>query len=520
LRDTHAKNPHPSPIRSWSTTAIVLIAVLLRVGLAAALASQPERYFQSDAPHYERLANNLLEFHVFTLSEAPPLEPDALRTPLYPLFMAAIYGLFGHRPFAIVLAQCAASMISLWLASHLAHRTFGRRAALIAALCMALDLGQVIFASLIMTETVFVTLVVSSAWWTWRLVDATTSVRSEGGCRHPFRSAGVPFRRDRLVYAGLAGASAGLAALCRPVATYLPIVLAAVVGVHWLEQGRSRPDRFRKTCQVSPQGRSAQTIGRALGQIGVMGLAVLISLSPWLIRNALRFDSPQLSTIQGFNLLFHNTAYLRARLDGSTWKEEFNQLRDDVEAEIGDQDLGQMELASYYQQKAIREIASHPVAYAQAHATGMFWFFATPNTNFLANQLGILRQPTGIIANLRTRNLSANLQALREFWDEYVYGAPVQLVFLLALVSEILILGCTYLGALWGTVVGIRERQWASLALLLGLIGYFAFVTGPLGYARFRIPAMPFICILAGSGWAHGLRKLFSGLLARRSGAA
>ncbi len=376
--------------------AVVIVAAVLRLSLAISLADQPERYFQSDAYGYEYLANNILRFHIFTGSQAPPLEPDTFRTPLYPLLMAAIYAVFGHRPFMVVLAQCGASMISLWLVFRLADQMFGWSAALLAALWMALGLGQVIHASLILTETVFMTLLLSTVWCAWQLLNDTT-------------------RRTKLTYAVLTGVTAGLTALCRPMAIYLPVVIAFVVGVFWLERERS-----------------LRTIWQRVYQVVVIALLLATTLSPWLIRNVILFHSPQLSTIQGYNLLFFNAGYLRARLKSVTWEESYAQIQAEVQTEIGDQHLNPLELASYYQQKAIQEIADHPVAYARVHLAGIFWQFTLPNTNFLANMLGILDRSTGIIANLRTRDVSASLQVLREFWYEYMHGSPAQLIFILA----------------------------------------------------------------------------------------
>ena len=121
----------------------------------------------------------------------------------------------------------------------------------IAALWMALDLGQVIHASLILTETVFVTLLLSSIWCTWQLLSAT-------------------IHRTKLIYAGLTGVTAGLTALCRPVAMYLPVVIAFVVGVFWLERERS-----------------SRTIWQHVCQIVVIVLLFVAALSPWLIRNVI-----------------------------------------------------------------------------------------------------------------------------------------------------------------------------------------------------------------------------------------
>ena len=49
-----------------------------------------------DSKTYARIARNVLEQHSYSEAEAPPYEPTLIRLPGYPLFLAAIYKVFGH----------------------------------------------------------------------------------------------------------------------------------------------------------------------------------------------------------------------------------------------------------------------------------------------------------------------------------------------------------------------------------------------------------------------------------------
>jgi len=57
-----------------------------------------------------------------------------------------------------------------------------------------------------------------------------------------------------------------------------------------------------------------------------------------------------------------------------------------------------------------------------------------------------------------------------------------------------------YPAALVGLVAGLRGPGWLGV-LLLGLaIVYFVCMSGPEAYARFRVPLMPVLAVLAGVG--------------------
>jgi hypothetical protein len=99
-----------------------------------------------DSLMYGDIAKNLLRHGVYGFSEVGPrpgtvrIRPTLIRLPGYPLFLAACFRVFGVEHYSAVLyVQTAADLLTCWLASALAGRLFGDRAALavlwLAALC-------------------------------------------------------------------------------------------------------------------------------------------------------------------------------------------------------------------------------------------------------------------------------------------------------------------------------------------------------------------------------------------------
>lgn len=72
---------------------LLTVAVTFRVVIATRLANDTP----DDAKVYSQLARNLLEQHVYSDATGSPFSPVYIRTPGYPLFLAATYSIFGHE---------------------------------------------------------------------------------------------------------------------------------------------------------------------------------------------------------------------------------------------------------------------------------------------------------------------------------------------------------------------------------------------------------------------------------------
>lgn len=219
--------------------ALVLLALVLRlaaVGLLAGIApEQNDRVLR-----YDPIAHSLLAGEGFRRGGVP----TAVSPPVYPLFLAAVYGVFGASEGAARIALAAVDAATVGLVFLLARRLFGARAAVLAALGAAFlpySIVQIVYGG---SDTLF--LFLHTAFLA-TFVHAWLS-----GRRGAFAAA---------------GALLGTATLCRAVPLLLPVVLVALL----LAAGRA-PLRER-------------AVRAAL-------LAVCFSavVAPWIVRNYLVFD--------------------------------------------------------------------------------------------------------------------------------------------------------------------------------------------------------------------------------------
>jgi hypothetical protein len=78
--------------RCFIYALLLLIALSFRVFVALRLANdEPD-----DGRLYSQIARNMLEQHVYSIESQAPYTPTLIRLPGYPLFIAAIYSVFGH----------------------------------------------------------------------------------------------------------------------------------------------------------------------------------------------------------------------------------------------------------------------------------------------------------------------------------------------------------------------------------------------------------------------------------------
>src|SRR5437763_2392004 len=79
--------------RKWP---VFLMLLVVAGGFRLAVA----HWLPNDAPDdgriYAQIARNVLEQHVYSHETAPPYDPSYIRLPGYPLFLAAVYSIFGH----------------------------------------------------------------------------------------------------------------------------------------------------------------------------------------------------------------------------------------------------------------------------------------------------------------------------------------------------------------------------------------------------------------------------------------
>lgn len=225
--------------RAWVVPAGILLVAFLVRGLFL-VAWRPGDAVTNDAADYDLLAMMLLERGEFAVRPGQPL---ANLQPGYPLFLAGVYALFGHRLWAARGAQALVGAFTALLALLLGRRLFGERAGVLAAIGVALSPELVAASSLLLTEVWFAFLLGVAVW--------TFLVAEERGRPAAFLAAGL---------------AAGLAALTRGTALVLLPLMAGSILLRW-----PRP--------------------RAFLLAGLFVAASLLPLAPWIARNYIRFGA-------------------------------------------------------------------------------------------------------------------------------------------------------------------------------------------------------------------------------------
>jgi Dolichyl-phosphate-mannose-protein mannosyltransferase len=374
--------------------------------------------------------------------------PEIDRTPGYALFLA-LASLPGAAFAAFV--QVIVSAVSVILVARLARAVTGDgRIALAAAWIFAFEPASIIYSPRLLPETLFVALLLLS-----------------------LERVAVFLHDRRLRALAAAGLWLTAAIFVRPAGYYLPFALAFGL---FVALARVRGVRWKAPA--------------------VFLIAVLPWLAAWQVRNRVETGFGGFSSIVARNLYFYQAAEVEARAEHKSFGE--------VQAEFG-----------YPNEQSYR--ARHPeqTAWSQSRRTA---FMASSAARILSAHPGIaVRMYAEGAAVVAFTPCAAELLRLADAWPRdwparVVDRGPIRSAWWLlrrhpgaaaVLAALELVLLVLYLLAMRGAArMGAMNAQ---LWLLAGVALYFIAVSGGAqAVGRYRLPAMPEVCVLAAAGW---LRK-------------
>jgi hypothetical protein len=264
--------------------AILVVAGLLRLAVLLVRSSETSRFLTPDTPGYRALSRDL---SAFTSESNPHFSLSMLRTPVYPLYLAATRDLTGSSIVGPMILQVLVAVGAVYVTYRLGLSLFDRPVGLWAAALLALDPLSIVYSSLILTEALFAFFLVCSVLLLWRPEDNTWA-------------------------RGLAsGVLLGVATLTRPVSFYLSVLLA--VGFLVLERSDLR---------------------RAI----VVALSFLVGFGVvaggWVVRNDVMGGDPTISTIEGYNLLYYRAVGALEEGQGLTSQRAYAEVSKDLRAEL------------------------------------------------------------------------------------------------------------------------------------------------------------------------------------------
>jgi 4-amino-4-deoxy-L-arabinose transferase-like glycosyltransferase len=327
----------------------------------------------------------------------------------------------------------------------------GRRDVAVAAAALyAVEPLSVTYAPLLLSETLFSALLV---WGIYFLVVYYRETRS------------------RELLGGIA--LLALAAYVRPAGYYLPFCVVALVALQHAVAGE----------------------WKRLSRVGAALLLTFAIIVPWEARNrAHGFEG--FSAISSVNLHFYIAASVLAQQESRSLEEQQRQmgyLDEERYLALHPEQRGwsRGDRYGYMAAEGVRVVRENPAEYGLIHLRGMGRILLDPAFQEVFRISGIYpEEGGGLTARIR---IDGAPDAISAFLRDHMAAAVV-------IFSLSLFLLASYLLAAAG--VGV-ERRWRdpAVVLLLCTIAYIVVIGGgPVGYARFRHPVMPLLCVLAGIG--------------------
>jgi 4-amino-4-deoxy-L-arabinose transferase-like glycosyltransferase len=433
-----------APARKTLLRLLLLVAVSrILLAVVAWKAGGTAVLYAPDSSSYLEQSAKLIHGDLLQVAD----RSDVLRTPGYPLVLVPAV-LSGHPELPALGANLLFALMSAWLIWRIAREILpDTRAAVGAVLLYCMEPLGWIYAAKILSETLFCTLLLLSVWLLIRFLKSPVY--------------------GRLLPAALA---LGGAAYTRPIATGLSLCVALFF--FWFP-------------------RALTLRQRAMRAIVFQTVFVLL-LVPWVIRNRSAADYTGFSPVAAESLYYYAAGSVRARLEHRTLAQIFateglngNKVYFDVRPEQRAWTWGQV--IGYWSSEGTRVIAAHPFLYAAIHARGCAVVLLDPGAIDVMKTFGLYPESGGLLS----RTLDAGfLASVRRLVQKY----PVSLVVLP--LASMLLFGMYALAAR-----GFARLPWASRCLFGVIIVYLVVASGmPNAVARFRVPIMPLVCIIAGAG--------------------
>lgn len=437
---------------SHFTFLLVMIVVALTVHLMFMIPmfkGQSKFFIWADSFCFERLAINLLDGNGYSSSEIQPYNPNSTITPGYPFFIAGVYSIFGSNSYIVVAIQVIMSIgLSLWVIRW-GTKEYSLKAGFLAGILLLLDICLAFYSTQIMSDVLFVSLVVPGFWLTLKLFK-TGSLKAGIG----------------------AGACFGLAALVRPIGLYFPLAISLFF--------------FLKQREGSPKRRIA---GYAL-----LLLIHVVVISPWVVRNKAVFGHFFFSTIQSFNLSHIHAAPLKASIEDKPAFDAECELEVSAFNKYG-QPENEAEMFIFAGREAASYIFAHPMPYLKLYLTGIartimpmgpgeFRLFYTSSKEGFRNLTPMVYDA---FLNWRLG------KALSLLWSERF--SPAKGVFWLYLMSFLFKISLIVVSIVCFFKTG-GFRSAFNLLFFVSTV-YFLGVTGPAGQPRHFLPLMPLVALLA-----------------------
>lgn len=432
--------------RQRAAVIVLLAVVLARLGFSFLIYARPDLSIHPDSALYQQIADELVSGKAYQWNTHAP--PELLRTIGYPAFLALIQSSLGSAPGNVALVQLALSGAMVLVAYLHFRGAVGTVPAFIAALMLAVDPLTIFWSLRVLSETLSTLLLFVSVVFVARWAESQRAWNLVAG-----------------------GAVLGLCCLVRPIAQALAVVWALAIFVF------PRPKFEFHWYSVWPRLR------RSL--LFLMPIVVLIA--PWVVRNALLWNCPTLSSVDRYTLRDWMAAEVISEYQHIPLNEAVTNLY------ATDPGMCPRRTADY-----LRIIVAHPLIYAKLQVAGTIPVLLGTSFDQWFQLFGVTYQ----LPDLWRPYLDDGPQGVwRVLQAQFLRFPPGVLLMGALTVFQLMIYVLALLGVLSLNRIPSPPARW-TLFVLAAAILILLISPGPDGHERFRVPAQPLMIYLAGYGVA------------------
>lgn len=432
---------------------IFVISLGIRIGVVYTI---PEIRVSSDSEEYLALTETWLDTGSFTYQD----RYASFRTPGYPLFLAGLRAFGIQSPRAIAVSQTFLSSVTVCLIFIICLTWFTPYAAWAAAVLMCFYPGDLISVASILTEPLFVLVVVG-------LVYLQRSSQTQPS-RHSF----------------WIGCLLGFSALVRPITGWLWLPLS----LFYYFKGR-----------VSKQG------GWTALCCFVIGVA--LTQGSWMARNWLHSGSFYLSEISAASLYVYWSQGVVAATSGMNELDLYDSAWQ--EWHMAEQNMTPPEMNAHFTQKSMAILSSHPVSLISVMGQGMV--------------RQVIDSSWMKLIRIYVPEYNVNVPSLARdlLYPESLYRWSISLCLVCARLIELLLVSAVYIGGCHTFVSSFRvDYRYKDQRVNIWIIGFiiaylFLLSSAPSANERFRQQYFALLVILAApsfEGWANRLSRKWRAL--------
>jgi len=438
--------------------AAILFALTTRLmAFELVYANNPSVMIAPDTPRYETPGISLVNDGDMIDGLPIAQSQDIHEAPAYPIFIGAVYKVFGEDRVALIYVQIFVSLLSIFLLFCLVREVFDYRVATIAAMVFVLDPMQFFFSQIILSETLFVLTMIFAIWMAVRLLRYYDSP-------------------NRVRHALVLGLALGLATLVRPLAYYLVFCFMVGITFHHLAS-------VRRVSGLLP------TILAA-----IIGFAVLVA--PWHVRNGQLTGSYVFTDNPSKILYYWKAGGMIAYRDNLPPK----QVRQSLAASMPTSYETFAEKMALEKERGVEIIQNDIPTYLKFTADGVMRIMIGPGQAKIAKQFSTEPNAWQVANTPSTEPCTMVCQI------ESKIG--YKLWFVLAMAYSLLYLGVIYsfaaIGLFRNPADKVNHHGAITITLLIGLVLYFVMASSGHSAAdsRMRVPIMPLFALFSAYGIA------------------